>query len=396
MKLKAMKKVFALVLACMMLIPVLAGFGSFAAEAPTASIVSNNVWYGETLNLMYAVKTENADGYEVKLDVTVNGEAVDVYFDGEKEVKGELCNTYIVKKGVAAQNIDTVYTATVSLVKGDEVISGNTTTYSVLEYLNERLYVSEGVTTAQKEMYRALIDHAGKADILLNKDEAGIATLTYVSIEGVAKMYTVGKELTLSTDKTATEGNKLVWNVYDGEGNYVEMIENGEIYTVGKDAAIIVLAEVADGAQTPVELAVFNLGADGSASHNDGSGKTSYSETVDGITLSITSGTNMYTGARDAKGNSCLKFGSSKAVGSCKFEVPANVTKVIIAVAKYKANTTKVSVNGTTHTLTKNSNDGQYDLIEIDTTSVRTITFATVSGGVRAMMNTITFIGYAQ
>lgn len=395
MKLKAMKKVFALVLACMMLIPVLAGFGSFAAEAPTASIVSNNVWYGETLNLMYAVKTENADGYEVKLDVTVNGEAVDVYFDGEKEVKGELCNTYIVKKGVAAQNIDTVYTATVSLVKGDEVISGNTTTYSVLEYLNERLYVSEGVTTAQKEMYRALIDHAGKADILLNKDEAGIATLTYVSIEGVAKMYTVGDELTLSTDKTATEGNKLVWKVYDGEGN-VEMIENGEIYTVGKDAAFILVEEVADGAQTPAELAVFNLGANGSASHADGSTKSTYSETVNGITLSITSGTNMYSGAKDAKGNSCLKFGSSKAVGSCKIEVPANVTKVVIAVAKYKANTTKVSVNGTTHTLTKNSNDGQYDLIEIDTTSVKTITFATVSGGVRAMMNTITFIGYAQ
>ena len=136
----------------------------------------------------------------------------------------------------------------------------------------------------------------------------------------------------------------------------------------------------------------FTLGANGSASHYDGSEKTAYSETVEGYTLSITGGTKMYTGARDAKGNSCIKLGTSSAVGGFKFTVPTEVTSVVIYVAKYKANTTKFSVNGTTHTLTKSSNDGAYDEITVDTSSSKTVTVTTVSGGVRAMVNNIKYV----
>ena len=135
----------------------------------------------------------------------------------------------------------------------------------------------------------------------------------------------------------------------------------------------------------------FNLGANGTASHNDGSSKSSYSETVDGYTLSITGGTNMYTGARDAKGNSCIKFGASSKAGSMSFTVGANVNKVVIYVAKYKSNTTKINVNGTAYTISKASNNGEYDMIEIDTRTTKTITFKTVSGGYRAMVNSIVF-----
>ncbi len=136
----------------------------------------------------------------------------------------------------------------------------------------------------------------------------------------------------------------------------------------------------------------FALGANGSASHYDGSEQTSYSATADGYTLNITGGTKMYTGARDAKGNSCIKLGTSSAVGGFKFTVPNDVTSVIIAVAKYKANTTKVTINGTTTTLTKSSDNGAYDEITIDTTSTKTISVTTVSGGVRAMVNTISYV----
>ena len=140
----------------------------------------------------------------------------------------------------------------------------------------------------------------------------------------------------------------------------------------------------------------FELGANGSASHNDGSSKTSYSETVDGYTLDITNGTNMYTGARDAKGNSCIKLGSSKNTGSFKFKVPDDVTSVVIYAAKYKTNTTKVSVNGTAYTLKNNSNDGAYDEITVDTTTTKTISFATVSGGIRGMVDKISFIAIVK
>ena len=136
----------------------------------------------------------------------------------------------------------------------------------------------------------------------------------------------------------------------------------------------------------------FNLGANGSASHADGTSKTTYEETVNGYTLKITNGSKMYPGARDAKGNSAIKFGTSSATGSCEFTVPNDVTSVVLYVANYKTSTAKVTVNGTTHTLTKNSNDGEYDEIEVDTRSNKTVKFATVSGGVRAMLNRIDFV----
>ena len=137
----------------------------------------------------------------------------------------------------------------------------------------------------------------------------------------------------------------------------------------------------------------FNLGADGSASHYDGTSKATYSETVDGYTLSITNGTQFYTGARDAKGNSCLKLGSSKNAGSFKFIVPDDVMSVVISVAGYKNNSAKVSVNnGTTKAISTLSDNAAYTDITVDTSSTKTVSFTTVSGGYRAMVNTIIFI----
>ena len=136
----------------------------------------------------------------------------------------------------------------------------------------------------------------------------------------------------------------------------------------------------------------FELGANGSASHNDGSEKTTYTETVDGYTLSLTNGTKFYTGARDLTGNSCIKLGTSSVTGGFSFTVPDDVTSVVIYVAKYKANTTKIQVNGTSYTINGASDNGVYDEIIVDTTATKTVTLTTVSGGVRAMVNTIMFI----
>ena len=144
-------------------------------------------------------------------------------------------------------------------------------------------------------------------------------------------------------------------------------------------------------------LATFDFGANGSASHNDGNTAgigSSKSYTSGSYTLAITNASKVYDGARDAKGNSCLKLGTSSVIGSFKFTVPEEVTEVVIYVAKYKSNTTKISINGAAaQTLTKNSNDGAYDVIVIDTSVNKTVSFATVSGGVRCMINTIEFKG---
>ncbi len=142
-------------------------------------------------------------------------------------------------------------------------------------------------------------------------------------------------------------------------------------------------------------LANFTFGANGSASHYDGSSKTTYTETVNGYTLTLKNVSNFYTGARDAKGNSCIKLGASTSskTGGFSFTVGANVTKVVIHIAQYKANTTKITVNGTDYTVTTASNNGEYTAIEIDTTTTKTITLTTVSSSQRAMVNGIDFIG---
>ena len=137
---------------------------------------------------------------------------------------------------------------------------------------------------------------------------------------------------------------------------------------------------------------VFELGENGSASHNDGKEANTYTETVGDYTLNITGNKKMYTGAVDATGNGCIKLGTSSAVGGFSFEVPTDVEKVVIRIAKYKAKTTKVNVNGTEHTLSASSDNGAYDEITVDTSSSKTVSVTTVSGGVRAMVNSITFI----
>jgi riboflavin synthase alpha subunit len=71
--------------------------------------------------------------------------------------------------------------------------------------------------------------------------------------------------------------------------------------------------------------------------------------------------------------------------------VADDVDQVIIRVAGYKAASGKVTINGTTYTISEVSNNGAYKEIVIDTTTTKTITFVTVT--YRAMINSITFIG---
>lgn len=154
------------------------------------------------------------------------------------------------------------------------------------------------------------------------------------------------------------------------------------------------------GGSAPVigELAKFNFGANGTASHADPNSKFSNgkSYTENGYTLKFTTATNCYDGGRDAKGNSCMKMGTSSNAGSFTVTVAENVTEVVIYVAQYKSNTTKINANGTSYTITTASNNGEYTAIKIDTSVNKTFTFATVSGGVRCMIDAIVFNGYAK
>ena len=101
----------------------------------------------------------------------------------------------------------------------------------------------------------------------------------------------------------------------------------------------------------------------------------------------------VYGPAFDAAGNSCIKLGNSSTPGSFSFTVADDVNSVVIKIAKYKTYDTTVTINGVDYVLTKNSNDGEYDEIVIDTSSNKTVNLAAVSGKGRCMIDSITFVG---
>ena len=160
---------------------------------------------------------------------------------------------------------------------------------------------------------------------------------------------------------------------------------------------MIVPMTLTASAAEPELVATFDFGANGSAAHVDGNSLgASKSYTNGSYTLSLTGMSSVYGPAYDAKGNSAIKLGTSSKTGTFTFSVPEEVTSVIIYAAKYKSNTSKITVNGATYTLSGASNSGAYDAITVDTTNTKSVTFATVSGGVRCMVNTIEFYAAAD
>ncbi len=155
---------------------------------------------------------------------------------------------------------------------------------------------------------------------------------------------------------------------------------------------------------------VFEFGANKNAgAHSDGSNaSTEYSETVNGITLNLTNGANMYPKANDGLGNSCIKLGTGSKAGAFEITVPNNVTKVIISAGGYKKNNGKLTytIGGVEKTVTLagmfSDSDGivhngtDYTVFEIDTSTEKTISFTTVTGGWRVMLNSITLVATVE
>lgn len=405
MKKFSFAKIVSFAMVCAMLMGALA-IGVYAAEEVAVEIVSNNVFYGDKFEIMYAIKAPegatieavDSEGNEIKVlpftdengNSTVNIDGVDYPM-------------YILEEGVAAQAIDEVITVTVTA--GNNVA---TQKYSVLEYIYERMYVKADVEGAELDMFNALLTYANAADIAINgaSAEESLGNLVYVSavdctFDGATSgVVSSGTVLYFETDLVAEEGYVINWIITDFDNGKTVKIDSDTManngYEVNGNVKVQAVVEESTADKTVVLLATFELGDNGSAEHKDGSAKTSYSETDGSYTLSMTDVDKFYPSSYDAAGNSCIKFGTSSVVGKFTMTVPDNVTQVVFYVAKYKANTSKINVNGTEYTLTKNSNDGEYDEIVVDTTSSKTITFTTVSGGVRAMLNTVEFHGYAN
>lgn len=158
----------------------------------------------------------------------------------------------------------------------------------------------------------------------------------------------------------------------------------------------IVVSKVAVGVEKT--LATFEFGDNvDTTSHKDGSEISEGEEYTDGdYTLKMTGVSKVYDGANDAKGNSCIKLGTTKATAAFTFTVADDVDKVVIKVAGYKANVGKITINGMEYTVEKLSDNGEYMEISIDTTTTKTITVATTSSVKRAMIDSITYISVEE
>ena len=179
-----------------------------------------------------------------------------------------------------------------------------------------------------------------------------------------------------------------------------KMATYNESRQIGQGATAVITGKVEAGeapempdAPTGNALATFTFGDNGDAAHVDGQdlGET-FSYTDGSYALELTAMSKVYGPAFDAKGNSCIKMGTGSKTGTLTFTVADDVNKVVIRVAAYKANAAKVTVNGTEYDVSANkSNDGSYAEIVIDTSSTKTVTFATVSGAYRAMIDSIAY-----
>ena len=125
------------------------------------------------------------------------------------------------------------------------------------------------------------------------------------------------------------------------------------------------------------------------------SGTKTYTE--NGYDLKLESISRVYDKCYDDLGNSCLKLGSSSKAGTFDITVADNVTKFIIRVKGYKSSKSIISVNGTNTTINANSStttvNGQCLEIEVDTSTNKTVSITTVTGGWRIAIDSIEFVG---
>ncbi len=334
----------------------------------------------------YTAGTQYAKNEVHNLDSVMTVTVDDGHFTSELRLyDSSTNNSYAIfqsKKVINGLSLNAGYKSASLKVYG----STDGTSYELIESLS--------TTTAYKDFDVTIPENSNYKYIKLDADGAQIRinsiTFNYGEASG-------GEE---EEEPVCQHLNKKYASL-DGEKHSITCSDCGEAlgsenHTLVNDKCTLCGYEKPSTPVTPpiASSVTFEFGANGTAAHKDGDdlgSSTTYTE--GGYTLKLTSMSKVFGPAFDAKGNSCIKLGSSSAIGKFTFTVPNEVTSVVIKVAKYKANTTKISVNGSAaQAINTASDSGAYTDITVDTSTNKTVTFATVSGGVRAMVNSITFV----
>ena len=261
MKMFSVKKIVSLLLVLTMCV----GLGNMNIQAggteATVDIISKNVSYGETLKLAFALDAQNlSEGDEVLLVLTKDGKSVGVTRCENQTVKGVDAIIYKANSGVAPQNIGDVYTAKAQIVNGGQIVAESKEyTYSVLEYLYERLYVTANVDADHKELYTQMLAYAEVAEkVLSNPTTTKIKDSAYVYVSGgtvdgtnVGGVYKSGDVLSdIASNIEISEGYELEWKIEEFNaagtqtGIYEFSAEEFEGYTVSTAKRVKITASL--------------------------------------------------------------------------------------------------------------------------------------------------------
>ena len=204
-------------------------------EDTSPEIISQNVAYTGDFSLMYAV-SDNAvspvtlyiyDELPTASSVPINTYVTSNVTYGEtsglKNMSGTPIDAYIFKTEgvVAAQMVKNFY---IKAVGADGKESG-IKRYSVAEYLYERLS-TETITSAQRKLYKEVIDFGDAAQAILTPEETSIMDYRYVKIIGgfidgfSTGVYPIGTKL---SPKSETE-SCVSWThtIYDADKNPIK------------------------------------------------------------------------------------------------------------------------------------------------------------------------------
>ena len=260
-----------------------------------------------------------------------------------------------------------------------------TTTTSILQKPNgEMVIVTEPTTTTTSILQKP------------NGETVVITMPTSTTTQATLPDDTVGGDRTTNTSSTAattaTTTTTTVSQKPNGEAVIITVPVSTTTTTTTRAAQ---LDDIIDS-DSDINLIKFSFGPDGDATGHPTYNATplsSYTEIVDGYTLTLTDGVKMYAESHDATGTSALKLGTLAGVGSFSLEVPENVTSIIFMVATWQSGSpVTVNINGTDYVVETSSDDGEYTPIKIATKAGDTVTVATVSYPRRAMFDAIIYV----
>ena len=247
MKNHRLVKLFSLIFAIALLLGAVA-LTTFAENDPdTVDIAKKNIFFGDTFQLMFAVKAPE----NVKVTATSGGNDIGIEYIGKQTIGGTEYHVYKTVEGWAAQNINSTVTVTAT--------AGNSTdklTYSVLEYLYERINVDTGVPEKKLKMYKSLLQFAIDADAVINSEQGrtphDLASYCYVSLQNAtldgyntSGMFKKGDIpfSDISHTLSLSDGDEVEWT-YSVNGKDMGVIKENDLKNLAVNGNITVNAGI--------------------------------------------------------------------------------------------------------------------------------------------------------